>query len=205
MDSKAAPDPSAEWPDYSLGGRMMHALAGVMAIGVLVPSLLIWCRTGNIGITRFEGSLSSSGNQPVKLEWNLSDMGALTLGAAFMCGPGALVACVYGMGRLRLMRAIQHGSERVAMAKGGRLGVFFAFLNLPAFFGAKFFRGEDEWWWLRFAALLAITGASCGAWVGWQAYKEWHTERGMFPAFTLQTLLVLVILYGFLVGLYFPR
>ncbi len=57
---------------------------------------------------------------------------------------------------------------------------------------------------MRVVALFAITGATCGAWIGWQVYRERHPGTPLLPRFKLSTLLLLVIAWGFVLLLFRP-
>jgi len=58
---------------------------------------------------------------------------------------------------------------------------------------------------LRIALLFVVTGATCGAWIAWQAYRERHPERGFFPRFSLRTLIVGAFSWGLLLAVYMPQ
>jgi hypothetical protein len=59
--------------------------------------------------------------------------------------------------------------------------------------------------WTVFGPLMVfVLGASWGAWIGWQVYREKNPERGRIPRFYLSTLIALVLGWGLLLWILAP-
>jgi uncharacterized membrane protein YsdA (DUF1294 family) len=78
-----------------------------------------------------------------------------------------------------------------------------SFLNFPGYLGLLHL-ADDPYRLLRLCAVYIITGGVCGAWLAWQVFREQHPERGVIPRYSLRTLLLLVIAWGFLLWIFMP-
>mgnify|MGYP001616675931 CR=1 FL=1 len=82
------------------------------------------------------------------------------------------------------------------------VGSVIAFLNLPAHLSAVLFEWDSSLDLLRYILLFIVSGASCGAWIGWQAYRAENPQAGFFPPCSLKTLLGVVLAWGALLALF---
>jgi hypothetical protein len=176
--------------------RWFPALAGALVLCVLVPCVLTWCRTQGAPFGTFDSGPPAPGWSPLQLV-------ALLFCTFFLCGPGALLLAYLMLLRLRRFAGLGESAERPAITHGALWGTLIGFLDFPGYLALSFF-AKDPYGLLRVAVLFAVTGATCGAWVAWQAYRERHPERGFFPRFSLRTLVVGVLAWGVLLGLFFP-
>ena len=176
--------------------RWFPALAGTLVLCVLVPCVLTWCRTQGAPFPMFD-------DDPPALRWNSLQLIALFFCTFFLCGPGALLLAYLMLLRLRRFAGLGEGAERPAITHGALWGTLIGFLDFPGYL-AFFLFDKDPYGILRVAVLFAVTGATCGAWIAWQAYRERHPERGFLPRFSLRTLVVGVLAWGVLLGLFFP-
>ena len=127
------------------------------------------------------------------------------------------------MWRLRALIMRRQATQVKALGWGSLIGAGFSFLNLPVYFCAGYvaiiemgmhrmdrvvmgFLGQEPLeYFSRAFVLFTFTGATCGAWVGWQAYKERHPKCGFFPRFSLRTLVLLAMGWGMLLALFMPE
>lgn len=85
-------------------------------------------------------------------------------------------------------------------------GVLLAFLNIPGygvFFYIIMHLGNNlmsDWLALtlilRVALLFIVAGASCGMWIGWQAWRSFSIDSKFIPRFSLGTLMLLVLMWA---------
>ncbi|MBI3829318.1 MAG: hypothetical protein HY291_07365 [Planctomycetes bacterium] len=177
---------------------VLFAIAGALFLGVLVPTLLTAMHTVDQEPLRIPES-----QIPYVFLRFLVKFLVLVICAAAGCGPGAALLAGYFLYRLMKHPCTKEADERAAISHGAKLGALFAFFNLPGFLALVFLYYED-FAFLRVLALFMITGATCGGWIGWQAYRAHHLERGFFPRFTLGTLVSLALGWGALLVLFGP-
>jgi hypothetical protein len=178
--------------------RWFPALAGTLVLCVLVPCVLTWCRTQ--GVPFEQGTFR---DHPPTSSWSPLELFSLLFCTFFLCGPGALLLAYLMLLRLRRFAGMGESAERPAITRGALWGTLIGFLDFPGYLALIFFY-NDPYGILRVAVLFAVTGATCGAWIAWQAYRERHPERGFLPRFSLRTLVVGVMAWGVLLGLFFP-
>jgi len=175
------------------------AVFGIMAVGILIPCVLTWLHAhGDLFPAVF---LEVNEN---RMPWNLFDLMFLLFIALIGCGPGAFLLGLFAFTTMRRARCLKASRENEAMRHGALLGAALAFANFPGYLSAVFYEGEDLIA-LRIALLFVVTGATCGAWIAWQAYRERHPERGLFPRFSLRTLIVGAFSWGLLLAVYMPQ
>lgn len=181
-----------------LNPQFFWATGGVLVVGIFVPCLLTWLH--NHGSLPFFHGEALDAAEP----WNLIDWIQLQACALLGCGPGALLLTALLF--LMMRRSMRSGetSEKNAMRAGAFIGVAFSFANLPGYLSVNFYAGDPLSIALRIGMLFAVTGATCGAWIAWQVYRERHPDRGLFPRFSLRTLLVCAMAWGLLLALYMP-
>jgi hypothetical protein len=200
MAPNASIAPIAAPPETGVRGRWFHAMLGAIVLCVLVPCLLTWARLQGVPFN----PNATHPNAPSGFdEWNAGQLAVLSFFTFILCGPGTVVIGGILMHSLRKSRALALDEERGSITEGALRGGTWGFLNLPGYFALTFHGGEFMGL-LRVGVLFAVTGASCGAWIAWQAYRERHPARGFLPRFSLRTLIVAVFAWGTLLGLYFP-
>lgn len=167
------------------------ALLGAWFFCILLPCFLLWWHN------RGRLPLFGSGG-----EWRLDHFAILLLTAGVLLTPGTLVLGCIALWILRRRiepEAHYHG----AMIRGALLGVLMAGVNFPGYLGLLHLE-RSAWPVFRLAVLYAVTGALCGAWVGWQVYRDRHPEARVFPHFSLRTLLLFVVAWAVLIGFFMP-
>lgn len=99
---------------------------------------------------------------------------------------------------------LSDSTRRAAIHFGMWAGALLAFANLPGYFVAGILK-QQPWWGLKMALLFAVAGASSGMWIAWQAYRAVHPEKRFWPQYSLATLLIVVIAWGALMGVFAPQ
>jgi hypothetical protein len=182
------------------GGHLSWAFVGVLAVGVTVPCVLTWLH--NYG-GLFPPSHAADSVSP-RL-WNVVDLLLLEGIALIGCGPGAVLLTLVLFHLMRKSRYLERATERDAMVLGAGAGAVMAFLNFPGYLSGVFYNDIDsDVTLVRIAILFAITGATCGAWTAWQAYRARHPERKLFPRFSLGTLICWALAWGVLLTVFMP-
>ena len=181
--------------------RLLSAWAGALALGVLVPSVLTWmARSG----TDYPIELIDDGTTTAKWEyWNVDSLFQLMFMALAFCGPGIVIITLILYVGFRKGRSVQQDDEGPAMRTGVICGAAISWLNFPALL-VRIFLDQYPLATLRVIVLFLVTGATCGGWIAWQAYREAHPERRWFPRFTMGTLLVLTLSWGLLLMIFMP-
>ena len=188
QNSKSLPSEAPQ-----LRRRTWQALAGALVLALLIPSGLVGLRLSAKVFA--EGSIS---------RWELLSM---AVGGTL---PAALVLAPVLLWRLRKFPGMQEKDEGFALALGAARGGLLAYANLLAYpllqslAKSKHLERHDGWDIFRFLALFAVTGACCGSWIAWQAYRERHPQRGFLPRFSLRTLVILSLGWGGLLWLFRP-
>ncbi|MCZ7646793.1 MAG: hypothetical protein M5U26_16150 [Planctomycetota bacterium] len=124
---------------------------------------------------------------------------------------GSLIAL--GLLRALWKRAVSHEAEvRRLVTWGACVGGLLSLINLfvyPAVLilshsaGLEYRDGFDV---LRLFAGLTASGATAGAWLGWQVARVFDPLLGRLPRFSLRTLVILVLAWGALLALFLsPR
>jgi hypothetical protein len=184
---------------------------GAVALGVTLPTLLVCWNCGRLGVTRFTDDYG------VPYEPTCSQILDRCVGleviATVACGPGALILTAFLYANLKRGAGEAETRLREVVERGMFLGACLAFLNLPAYGcvallpetsrllpeTSRFLLG------LKVMALFAVAGASAGAWIGWQAWRATHTKEPFWPRYSLLTLIVVVVAWGALMGLFAPK
>ena len=191
---------SSSWLKFfSLRFRAIYALAGALIIGVLLPCVFTWWHTHGLYL-----GFKDVDNPAKAPELGLEPLLHLLLLAGLFCGPGALILGLILMAFQRQDAARLEDDEGNFIWRGAWAGVGLAYLNFPGYFSVFLFERGIEAAAFRTGTLFFVTGATCGAWISWQAYKESHPERGFLPRFSLRTLLLLTFGWGGLLWLFMP-
>ena len=171
-------------------------------MGVLVPCVLTWWHTHGRAFDRVrmvEAEKADLANLP---RWMVGDLVELLFFTIFYCGPGAVILAGILMAIQRKAALRLEDAEGNFIWKGTWFGAGMAYLNFPGYLSIFFF--EREFAVFRTGMLFFVTGATCGAWIAWQAYKERHPERGFLPGFSLRTLVLFSFGWGGLLWLFRP-
>lgn len=178
--------------------------AGALLIGVTFPTLLVcWNHAFNLRPTGFFGvePVIDPDRVPTILA-RLQDAAGLEVMAMTFCGPLAVIFAFVLY--LMLCGREYEGFDLRSLVKSGMSGgISCAFLNFPGYLSAALL----DWTKIAVAALqlimlFAVAGATCGAWIAWQAYRRKHPDTGIIPAYRLVSLLQLILAWGFLLALF---
>ena len=191
------------------------ACTGAFIIGVTLPTLLIlWHR----GLTHSDRIMTPGWIKMTEMSFKSIIETALWLfsGVSVFCGPGTVLLSLLLYFILRKDVLSQLESSGLLLLRGAMLGAVLAFANQPGWSAWQLF--TTELWnpqppalavramvILRFVLLFSVTGASCGAWIAWQAYRSHHPSEGQIPKYSLRTMMMLVLLWGALLALFSPR
>ncbi|MCW8132017.1 MAG: hypothetical protein KIS92_16845 [Planctomycetota bacterium] len=167
------------------------AIVGSIFIGALLPSLLVW-------VHRCGAPFRHDGEP-----WQLSQLVLLQVMAGLGCGLFSFFIAFFF--KRKILRDYGEQVELSVLERGAaRLGAIVGFLNLPGYYAGFFFPSG----WLsivRIFVLFVVTGVTCGLWIGWQAYRMYHPKEGIWPRFSLRTMMVLVLAWGLLLALFSPE
>lgn len=170
---------------------------GAIVLGVLVP-----CTLAAMQATDPLSDGPSTGPSTI-LQYVLRVI-VLCVLACFSCIQGAALLSMGIMAVLR--RQIMTGSHRTHetwIRRGCVLGTAAAFLNLPGYLAGSILP-DDELLIIRMITLFAVTGATCGAWLGWQIWRETNLTAKLMPHFSLGMLIALTLGWGMLLALFVP-
>ncbi|MCY3023841.1 MAG: hypothetical protein NTW87_33095 [Planctomycetota bacterium] len=194
------PQAAGETPAVQVAGegppkryRTLQALAGAFVLCLLIPGALLWVR--NSGNLQWFGSGGA---------WKVRHLLVLLLTELVLIAPGLVILAVIFLALLRRSSVVREKEERRAIRWGTAGGALMSFLNFPGYLGLFHLDGDPHPR-LRLCAIYIITGGVCGAWIGWQAFRERHPERGALPRYSLRTLLILAFAWGFLLWIFMPE
>ncbi len=194
--------PQARPAHPRLRTRISHALLGAFLLGVIVPCLLTVLQANP---AEFGGSGMNHHHVNTTFFSSRSNMLAgLLIFAGVFCGPGALLLAAIIMWELRRAIQAERRTHDFWIRRGCLWGALSAFLNVPGYMAVAFLR-EDGFSVLRLIALFAVSGATCGAWIGWQAWQEVDLDTPFIPRFSLRMLILLSMGWGGLLWLFLPR
>jgi hypothetical protein len=188
-------------------GGPSHALAagaGSLIIGVTLPVLLTCWHTwpGGPGMVSMMGDVDLQQYRDGGIGQFLWLSAVLQVTALILCGPGAVIlaAVIYANFREMYEHDDKVQSRQTPPFISMMLvGTVAAFLNLPAYASAEFVQPA------RMIILFIVAGATCGLWIGWQAWRATHPEERWLPKFSLATLLLLAIAWGGLMLIFAPE
>ena len=185
---------------YKMTPQFCWAIGGVLVVGIFVPCLLTWLHAHG-GLFPF---LDFPDSDVVRTPWNPTDLALLQLVALVGCGPGALLLTMGLFAAARKSPRLAEPRENEIMRLGALSGALLSFANFPGYLSGVFYSSETYLTILRIGLLFAVTGATCGAWIAWQAYRERHPERGFLPRFSLRTLIAGAFSWGLLLFVFMP-
>jgi hypothetical protein len=176
----------------------LMSCVGAIVIGVTLPVLLVCWNCWRTGpLLPMDDDFASAGGPPLIVVLDRS--AGLLFIATFCCGPGAVLLAVI---LHNVLSAMKGGEPHEIMRKGALLGAVLAFLNVPGFMAGALLHGDYVGF--RLACLFLVSGATCGAWIAWQAYRS-NNAAPLFPRYSLRTLLVIVFLWGLLLAIFAPQ
>ncbi len=179
--------------------HFFQALMGALLFGVIPPCVLTWIH--------WRGSPSSwslfGPPYTIKGGWTFFDLFHLFVVGTIFGGPGIFLISALLLSHLYAFAEKHADRERHSILRGAIVGAFIAFLNIPCYLVGVLCE-PDPLTWVRLVALFAFTGATCGAWLGWQAFRSIQPGRSFFPRFSLRTLVLLALGWGVLLALFMP-
>lgn len=171
---------------------VLSAALGSVIVGVTLPVLMVCYHNAN-------SNINIHGYMQVAII-----IAYLEIAATIVCGPGAVLLSVLlliYMSRRRDQYADSHQLVTASMWRGAVI----SFLNFPGLLAMGLVGPEDSAMpVVRIIAMFLVAGASSGAWVGWQVYRQSHPDTPLLPRYRLSTLLLLVIAWGALMGIFAP-
>ncbi len=177
----------------------LWALAGAVFIGVTLPCLLVVLHRLPFGV------LENSPAQNPSAKEVLVQALILQIFATLFCGPGALVLAGILYAILKSYWRSKKPSLHAFMCIGMILGAVSAFANFPGYICIELLRHGDPLRGVRVTLLFAVTGATCGSWIAWQAYRSYEPGVSLLPRYSLKTLLGVVLAWGALLAFFTPR
>lgn len=176
----------------------LFSIVGAVIIGVTLPTLLILWHTKFLTVT-------GRGTPPALAFPHVLVISlALEAAATAFCGPGAVFL------GLLLYAGLSGGPKnpplpaRKSIKQGAIWGAGIAFLNLPGYLVLVVLDMNTPMGWLQLVLLFVVSGASCGMWIGWQAFRSDHPDASVFPQYSLKALMALVISWGVLLAVFNP-
>ncbi|HEY3323171.1 MAG TPA: hypothetical protein VGP72_22145 [Planctomycetota bacterium] len=176
------------------------ACAGAVVIGVTLPTVLTCWNCGERGIFGDHEAAALSAMQLAE------DWFGLQVAATLFCGPGAVILALLLFFPCRRLAKKAGATLRNVAWCGVLVGTVMGFLNLPGwavgFILPASGRHPVE---IRVLLLFLISGASCGAWIAWQAWRAEHPGERFFPRYSLMTLILFVFAWGLLLAIFAPK
>ena len=179
----------------------LWALIGAVVIGVTLPTILVCWNCGQ------RGPLNGLSEVPwLNRPWQdvAADWVGLQVVATIFCGPGAVILGLLLYSSCKKRCVSESKTLRETIVYGMWVGGLAAFLNFPGYFSGGLIRGNGRVLFLV-PLLFAVAGASCGAWIGWQAWRALHPEERFWPRFSLGTLMIAVFAWGLLLAVFAPK
>ena len=176
------------------------AVLGSIPIGVAVPTLLVFWHT------RFltGGTLAGGTAQIRSIGEILMNGAGIEAMATIFCGPGALVLALILFAILDRYTPPTPGDAGGFMTRGMVLGAILAFANFPGYLVMALLDMSVPDEVVRLVLLFAVTGASCGSWIGWQVHRSRVENAPFFPQFSLKMLLGFVLAWGTVMAIMRP-
>ncbi|MCW8132018.1 MAG: hypothetical protein KIS92_16850 [Planctomycetota bacterium] len=179
----------------------LPAMLGSVVIGAIVPCVLTWVRLEGHSEVFHEWS-RSFGVEPSE-PWQFSHLAGMMGASALACGTFSLFLAI--MLKRHLVNTCSEQTESKALERrSAKLGALVAFLNFPGYLALVLFPLQVRSFF-QVLLLFLVTGATCGLWIGWQAYRVYQPDLGFVPRFTLRTLMALVFAWGVLLALFSPQ
>lgn len=178
------------------------AMVGATVIGVSLPAILVSVNCGTKSVFSSTADCEPVVNMP--MEARVRETARLIVAATFVCGPLALVL---GSILLSYTRALSQSGTALAevIRTGMKLGIVASFLNVPAWGVRSLIPAVGAENWIKAILLFAVAGSSAGAWIGWQAWRTEFPGTPLIPSFSLKVLMIVVIAWGGLLAIFYPR
>jgi len=160
---------------------------GSLLICVVVPTILFGLRDAS-EIARGDGAII-----------------LLIITVPIFVGPGLLILARVLLGTLRRKcdSGIKDEGLHRLLVNGAISGALLAFLNFPGYVGYLHL-ARDPHPILRLAVIFIVTGALCGVWIAWQAFKERNPDRGFIPSMGVWALVSSMIVLFTLLWFFLP-
>jgi hypothetical protein len=179
---------------------LFRACLGGAILSLLLPCLLV---TIHAGVDKFSLLEVLNGRKAPPNDYFVDALEFFTMvfvGAAIFCGPGGLVLTLILFAWLRKYcegKRTEADFIRIAAIAGA----FLALLNIPAYAVAGLVAT-----YLHVLVLFLVSGASGGAWIGWQVYRSHHPNSPILPRYSLGMLMAFTVAWGALLALFMqPR
>lgn len=187
------------WDEFlegiSLRGRMIHVLLGTAFFHFTLPVILPWIQAN--------GRVRQSAGGPAGNVFNIEELTALFIKVGVGSAIGSMVMAMLVMKLIRGFPRDTPFKEFPHVLGGAIFGAPLALLNIPGYM-AMAYLPMDRFWLPRYILLFAYTGVVCGAWTGWQAYKEHHPDRGMLPELSIWSFIETVLAIAFIGVIFLP-
>jgi len=175
---------------------------GALMLGVGLPVLLVNISYGMHSLYGGHGQQDPNGT--VWLGARLGEMLSLMIIGSIFCSPGVVVlgSAVFS---ISLADARRGNSWREVLMGACVLGGLLSFLNLPGYLCLELLGNDIGVRVLKVIILFLVAGVAAGAWLARVAWRVVHPQERWIPAFSLTTLLGLVLVWGVIMAVFAPR
>jgi hypothetical protein len=188
-----------EGADYETRHSLqIGACVGAILFGVSIPVAIVVLAGDRAGF-----SIHGSRGEFRPWEDIVAGWIFLQIVATIFCGPGAVILAIMLMSHCRSILE-NGGSLRRVQVSGVIGGALLAFANFPAYAAIIYFE-EQPHATLKLITLFLVAGATSGAIISWQAWREVNPNEGYWPRYSLRALLIAVFAWGALLALFVPR
>lgn len=178
------------------------AMVGATVIGVSLPAILVSANCGTKSVFSSTADCVPVVNMPVSKR--VDETLRLAVMAFILCGPIAVL-----LGSIVIMMARSNARSGytlgMVMWRAIVLGAFMSFANVPAWGVTWLIPATGLEKDVKMFLLFVVAGSTAGAWIGWQAWRTEFPDTPLIPSFSLKVLMIVVIAWGGLLAIFYPR
>jgi len=183
---------------------LVYCHGGRVVIGVGLPVILVNVSYGFYSLWGRHG-----GDQPgeavvLSLGGRLVEMLQLMMFGMIFCGPGVVVL---GSAVFAVSVADARGglNWRRVLIGAWVLGGLLAFLNLPGYMCLELLGNDPAIRALKVILLFLVAGVAAGTWIARVAWRVTHRQDSWLPAFSLTSLMGLMLVWAGIMAVFAPR
>lgn len=183
-------------------GDWFMAISGALILGVGFPVALVNVSYG------FHSLFGSHGQQDpealLSLGQRLGEMLQLMFAGALFCSPGVVVlgSAVFSIS----IADVRKGTRwREVLLGAWALGGLLSFLNLPGYLCLELLGTDMTMRVVKVVILFLVAGVAAGTWISRVAWRVIHPRDPILPAFSLKSLLGLVLVWAAIMAVFAPR